>query len=333
MRHGPPGPGNGRTYTSITVPPPSFETYAIHRPSGENIGTTSCAGVLRKTVGVPGVQPRAASPSIGRIIRSLLVGRPIAMKARNLPLGCHDQGHLGVRAVGQPRDLAGAVGVHPVQIEGAGLGAIGREHDAPAVGRPDRASVLARSRRSIASACRAPTRRPRCRSACHRRCRAPASGRPARTADSPSRPSSRGAPTSCRRASSSRSESLSSRPRRARTRACRPTDKASCAPPVASDSRRRLRAPAPPGRSSRGDRDRSAPRRACPAAGRSDARSARTGRSEPPRTTIFGVPPDSGATTRLAASSSSPSTSARCRARPCRRGSACGHRCVIGACG
>ena len=72
--------------------PASFEMYAIHRPSGENIGATSCAGVLRNTVGVPGVQPRAASPSIGRIIRSQLVAPRLAWKARNLPLGCHDQG-------------------------------------------------------------------------------------------------------------------------------------------------------------------------------------------------------------------------------------------------
>ena len=31
----PPGPGKGRTYTSFR--PDSLETYASHRPSGENI--------------------------------------------------------------------------------------------------------------------------------------------------------------------------------------------------------------------------------------------------------------------------------------------------------
>ena len=193
-------------------------------------------------------------------------------KARNLPLGCHDDGRLVVRAVGQPRDLARAVGVHPIQVEDAGLGPIGRKHDAPAVGRPDRDRDPDRGRRSIASACPAPTRTPRCRAACRRRCRAPASGRPARTADSPSRLSSRGAPTSCRRASSSRSDcaAVAAAPG---TYTSVPSDghgqlRAAAGP----DSRRRPRAPAPPGRSSRGDRDRRAPRRACPAACRSDAR-------------------------------------------------------------
>src|SRR5262245_1346347 len=71
-RHGPPGPGNGRTYTSLTVPPFSIDEYAMNRPSGENIGPLSCAGVPRNTVGVPAVQPVAASPFIGRIMRSQL---------------------------------------------------------------------------------------------------------------------------------------------------------------------------------------------------------------------------------------------------------------------
>ena len=48
-------------------------------------------------------------------------------------------------------------------------------------------------------------------------------------------------------------------------------------------------------------------------------RSARTA-VVPPRTTTFGAPPDSGATTRLAASKLVASPSARCRAPPCRRG-------------
>jgi hypothetical protein len=50
------------------------------------------AGVLGNTVGVPGVQPPAASPSIGRIIRSGTVAPRLAVNTRNLPLGCHDKG-------------------------------------------------------------------------------------------------------------------------------------------------------------------------------------------------------------------------------------------------
>ena len=49
---------------------------------------------------------------------------------------------LAFRALGQPRDLTRAVGVRPIQILGAGLGPIGRERDAPAVGRPHRAVVI-----------------------------------------------------------------------------------------------------------------------------------------------------------------------------------------------
>ena len=86
----PPDPGNGRTYTSLL--PASSERYAIHRPSGENTGGISWAGVLRNTVGVPGVQPRAASAAMGRISESAPVAPRIAVNARNLPLGCHEEG-------------------------------------------------------------------------------------------------------------------------------------------------------------------------------------------------------------------------------------------------
>src|SRR5580765_2596583 len=88
-RHLPPGPGNGRTHTSSTRPPASFETYAIHRPSGENVGSTLVAGLLRKTVGLPGVRPRTASSSIGRIIKSSWVGPRSSMNETNFPFGCH----------------------------------------------------------------------------------------------------------------------------------------------------------------------------------------------------------------------------------------------------
>ena len=60
--------------------------------AGHDINYISIAGVLRNTVGLPGVHPRAASPSIGRIIRSDVVPPRASRKARNLPLGCHEKG-------------------------------------------------------------------------------------------------------------------------------------------------------------------------------------------------------------------------------------------------
>ena len=56
-----------------------------------------------------------------------------------MPGGCLK---LRFRAVGQPRDVARAVSVHPVQIECAGLGAIRPKHNAPAVGRPHWKAIL-----------------------------------------------------------------------------------------------------------------------------------------------------------------------------------------------
>src|SRR5262245_60327385 len=56
--HLPPGPGNGRTYTSHR--PVSFEAYASQRPSGENIDASSADGVARKVVGRPGFHPDAS---------------------------------------------------------------------------------------------------------------------------------------------------------------------------------------------------------------------------------------------------------------------------------
>ena len=46
IRHLPPGPGNGRTYTSGR--PDSLEAYASHRPSGENIGSHFDEGAVQK---------------------------------------------------------------------------------------------------------------------------------------------------------------------------------------------------------------------------------------------------------------------------------------------
>ena len=138
-RHLPSGPGNGRTYTSNPLPPPSVEAYAIHRPSGENAGTTLSAGLLRKTVGLPGVHPRTASSSIGRIIRIELADAALFHEGHELAGWMPRRAHLVLTAVGQPREVAGAVGVDPVQIGDTGFGTIGREQDTLAVGRPNRA--------------------------------------------------------------------------------------------------------------------------------------------------------------------------------------------------
>src|SRR5262245_4697740 len=102
--HLPPGPGNGRTYTSSC--PVSFDEYASHLPSGENIGSCSANGVFKNTAGFPGFHPDASSPSIGRIIKSEFVWGLCSSKARNLPLGCQEAGRcaflLSVRRCSSP---------------------------------------------------------------------------------------------------------------------------------------------------------------------------------------------------------------------------------------
>src|SRR5215468_8642139 len=83
--HLPPGPGNRRTKTSDR--PDSSDWYAIHRPSGENIGIVPLAGVLRKTEGLPGFQPDFSSPSNGRIMMSCEFCCVTSENARYFPLG------------------------------------------------------------------------------------------------------------------------------------------------------------------------------------------------------------------------------------------------------
>src|SRR5207237_5585460 len=79
-----------RTYTSLR--PVSLDEYASHRPSVENIGSRSAKDMFENTVGVPGFQPEASFPSIGRIITSQDVCGVCSSNARNLPLGCHEAG-------------------------------------------------------------------------------------------------------------------------------------------------------------------------------------------------------------------------------------------------
>src|SRR4029453_7810758 len=65
IRHGPPLPAKGRTYTSKR--PVSLDWYASQRPSGENIASRSSKGLLRKTLGLPGLRVDPSVPSNGRI--------------------------------------------------------------------------------------------------------------------------------------------------------------------------------------------------------------------------------------------------------------------------
>src|SRR3990172_11304411 len=91
--HFPPGPGNGRTYTSKR--PDSSESYASHRPSGEKAALASENGLLRKTTGFPGFHTVASSPVNGRIRMSERVFGHTSLKAKKFPLGCHDAGDCG----------------------------------------------------------------------------------------------------------------------------------------------------------------------------------------------------------------------------------------------
>ena len=67
-------------------------------------------------MGVPGFQPDASSPSIGRIITSTSVGAVVSSNARNLPLGCHDGWLLRVPALREALRLARPIGALPVQV-------------------------------------------------------------------------------------------------------------------------------------------------------------------------------------------------------------------------
>ena len=48
----------GGVIGAAELAPASFDAQPIQRPSGENIGKISVAGIARKTVGLPGVHPR-----------------------------------------------------------------------------------------------------------------------------------------------------------------------------------------------------------------------------------------------------------------------------------
>src|SRR5262245_48563168 len=80
-----PGPGNGRTYTSLR--PDSFDAYASQRPSGENTGAPSPNGVLRNARGW-------SLWSRSRIQMSCPVCGSTDTNASFLPSGDHDSGRL-----------------------------------------------------------------------------------------------------------------------------------------------------------------------------------------------------------------------------------------------
>src|SRR5262249_4079678 len=72
-------------------PSDSPETYASHRPSGENRGSHSILEVLANGLAAPAFHPDASRWN-GRIMTSSLVPGFISSNARNSPLGCHDPG-------------------------------------------------------------------------------------------------------------------------------------------------------------------------------------------------------------------------------------------------
>ena len=130
------------------VPPASFETYAIHRPSGENTGNPLFAGRAQEHRGLAG-RPPAGLVALHRQDHQIdcRSRRDCSMNTRNLPFGCHE-GPLVLTAIGQPRDVAGTVGVHPIQIAEAGLA----RSDANTICRPSGVQtgfILARVERQL----------------------------------------------------------------------------------------------------------------------------------------------------------------------------------------
>ena len=116
----------------------SFETYAIQRPSGENCGVRSSDGPFANTVGFPGRQPDASSPSMGRIIRSAPVRRIQLLEREKPPARMPRTGTLRVRALGEALRVAGLVHALPIRLFASRrLPARRGERDARAIGRPD----------------------------------------------------------------------------------------------------------------------------------------------------------------------------------------------------
>ena len=128
----PPGPGNGRTYTSWR--PDSSEEYASHRPSGENIGSASATGCSGTPSASQASSPeRRLRPSAGSSRR--LGCRFSLRRPATLPLGCHEPGIceflLSVR-----RGVASLVGALPPQVQRRLVRARRCERDPAAVGGP-----------------------------------------------------------------------------------------------------------------------------------------------------------------------------------------------------
>ena len=141
--------------------------YASHRPSGENIGSHSMKGLLRNTVGLPGFQPGASSPSIGRIIRSCRVCGIVLRERQELAARVPRPANLTVLAVGQTlrhrRSRRRAANRDWTSLASPARA----EHDAAAIRRPHR--LLHRPGSNVSrDRCRAPIHRPIHRVACRR---------------------------------------------------------------------------------------------------------------------------------------------------------------------
>ncbi len=110
--------------------PDSFERYASHRPSGENIGPPSMNGLLRNTRGLPGLPPRDLISVHGQDHQiDVRFGRRLHRTPGTLPLGCHDDGACSCSALRQALGGAGPIGGLPVQIRGPFIRAGGCKRD------------------------------------------------------------------------------------------------------------------------------------------------------------------------------------------------------------
>ena len=189
--HFPPGPGNGRTYTSGG--PDSSETYATQRPSGENTASRSTNGVRRKAVAFPGFHPETSSPSMGRIMMSRRVSALSSSYARNFPAGCHEVGYCRfLDSVSRPR-FARSVAIAANTSSGSSRPHARRRN---AIRRPSgvhTGAVSLSNRTSGAPSDPVPTRRPRHRVVCRLGGPSRAVGHPERNAGCCKRPARRAA--------------------------------------------------------------------------------------------------------------------------------------------
>src|SRR6516162_8827841 len=81
--------GNARTYTSYL--PDSLDMYAIHRPSGENVGALPLKEVWRNNSGLP-IRSPELPVSTGTVQISVTFAGLSSINASRLPLRVKDEG-------------------------------------------------------------------------------------------------------------------------------------------------------------------------------------------------------------------------------------------------